>query len=1023
MKNTMKKYIYTLIMLAGVTLPLFSQNININGTVKDAKGSPLVGVVVSSEDGESRGVTDLNGYFSANKTRNDKYFIFSLLGYKSEKAEIRGDMVVILPADISNANETIELGYTALSKTDFSGSAAAADSRQLSKTPVSTLMGSFAGNLPGLISHETYSEVGRETYDLHIRGYSDMHQNSPLVVIDGVPCYPGMAGYSMAYISPQEIQSVTVLKDAASEALYGTQGSSGVIVITTKKGISGKLKVNGNIDESIEQVTTTPTFINSAEYATLRNEAAYNDGLGKNYFFSDADITKYQEGKDPLYPNTNWRKLLMKDFVQMQRIGVNLSGGTDRVTYFSNFNMMHTDGPYKTESNPKYNPNNAWYHFNFRTNVNVKIASFLDSYLNVAGNIKKEHTPGAGFLSSIYPHLFTMPSTTYGPITPNVEGSSYPADEVIVTDKENDSPYGMINRTGYYNYTVTNIYSDFGLKLDMNFLTKGLSLSGDISYMSNMTNSLGTTKDYRRYKRDTSSSDLNFIRKGTNDDTNLSYGKGSDEFYDFLYRGKLNYDRDFGDHHINALAYSFYQRFEGSDILTHTHVISGVDIAYNYAHKYAVRYDWGYSGSDQYSRQSRWTSTPAVSGAWILSNESFMKSIQAINLAKLRISYGLTANDQNGLGRYTYEDNVRLNGGGPIGYLNYTTNENSFGNPDLKAEISHKINYGLDLVFLNLVNFSIDIFKEKVDNAVIFSTMLVPSFQGIPLGSYPKTNTGSFQNKGYEVELSAGKSLKNGLEFKVGGYLAYNKDKVTNDGEISRGSDYAYPYHDIGFSYGQVFGYLVDKSNGNGFYNFQSEINNGPKYAFGTPRVGDLKYKDLNHDGTIDEKDMAPITDGTLPNYTYGVNGYIKYKSFDLSVLFQGVGRWNAYKSGMGIGDTDYDGIYGSLARNAWTAERWNNGERITYPALSTQTTINDQPSNYWVYNLAYIRLKNVEVGYTLPSKLTKKHLGISQLRFILSGENLLTWDHMKSDDFGPEGNYQSVPVYRVYNIGIRVMF
>jgi hypothetical protein len=485
----------------------------------------------------------------------------------------------------------------------------------------------------------------------------------------------------------------------------------------------------------------------------------------------------------------------------------------------------------------------------------------------------------------------------------------------------------------------------------------------------------------------------------------------------------MNYVFNLNDHHLDATAYSFYQQYENTAYLPYTHITSGVDISYNYAHRYALRLDYGYSGSEQYSRQSRWTSTPAASAAWIISNEPLMKSVPAISLAKIRVAYGMTANDQNGLGRYTYEDNVTLSSGGSIGSLQYTINENSIGNPNLRAEKTKKTNLGLDFGLFNLVSLSVDVFKEKLNNAVISSTSLVPSYQGVALSSYPSTNAGSYENKGYEVELSVGKSFKDGFEFNLGGYVAYNKDKVINDGEISKGSDYAYPYHDRGFSYGQVFGYVVDRKNGNGFYNFKSEINNGPTYSFGTPRVGDLKYKDLNNDGVIDAKDQAPITYGALPNYTFGINGLVKYKSFDLSFLFQGVARWNSVYSGLGVWENNYDGSFGSLHKNAWTEDRWNNDEKITSPALSTQTSTNQQVSEYYVYNRSYVRLKNLEFGYTLPLNVTK-HFGIEKLRFVLNGQNLLTWDHMKSKDFGPEADsYQSVPVYRVYNIGVRATF
>jgi TonB-linked SusC/RagA family outer membrane protein len=659
-----------------------------------------------------------------------------------------------------------------------------------------------------------------------------------------------------------------------------------------------------------------------------------------------------------------------------------------------------------------------------RANVDVKVNDYIDAYMNVAGNVKKEHTPGAGYLGSVYSHLFTMPATVYGPVTPTIDGTSYAGDQVVVTQQENTSPYGQVNRTGYDNYTWTNVYANFGLKLNLDFLTKGLSVTGDVAYMSNTKNALYTDKNYRRYIRDTSSDDLNFIRKGTEDNTNLSYSKSRSEFYDLSYRGRVNYSRSFGEHHVEAMGYALYQRFEDTSVYPQMHVMSGIDASYDYANRYALRLVMGYSGCQQYARKSRWTATPAVSAAWLISNESFMKAVKPISLAKLRVAYGTTADDRTGLDNYSYEDNITVNQGGAIGSLSYTLNENSLGNPNLKAEKSKKFNLGVDLGFLNMIDLSVDIFKEKIDNAVISSTSLVPSYQGISLGNYPKSNSGSFENKGYEISLAIGKEFNNGFSFKVGGFMAYNKNKVIDSGETSKGPDYAYPYRSQGFAYGQVFGYLVDYSNGNGFYNSQSELDNaGVTYSFGTPRVGDLKYQDLNGDKVIDSKDQAPVTYGSLPNYTYGITGYFKYKNFDLSMLFDAVGRWNSVYSGLGVYETSYDGCFGSLHRDAWTAERYANGGNIKYPALSTKTNTNQQTSDFFVYNRSYFRLKNLEIGYTLPAALVK-HVGLEKIRIVLSGHNLFTINKMKSDDFGPEANsYTAIPVYRTYNIGVRASF
>jgi TonB-linked SusC/RagA family outer membrane protein len=571
----------------------------------------------------------------------------------------------------------------------------------------------------------------------------------------------------------------------------------------------------------------------------------------------------------------------------------------------------------------------------------------------------------------------------------------------------------MINRTGYTNYTVNNIYAKFGLKLDLGFLTKGLTAGGDIAYRSYSNSGLFTSKDYRRYQRDISATELSFIRKGTSDNSSLSYSKSTDEFYDLYYKGNINYHFDYFEHHIDATAFGWYQHYEFSRAeMPYDHALFGVDVAYNYAHKYMLRLDYATSGSEEFARNNRWVKTPALSAAWVISKEKFMKALPFISNAKVRVAYGKTANDRLGLPRYPYEDVITYNG---------ATNENRYGNPNIHAETVKKANIGIDLGFFNMIDFSFDIFNEKCDNVVCTNTIDIPAFQGIPLGSYPFTNSGKIKNHGFESSLSVGKQYKD-FEFKVGGNLAYAKDKIISVGEISLGDDYVYPHRIEGLSYGRTFGYEVDYSNGNGMYNFQSELDKVPTYSFGKPRLGDLKYKDLNKDGTIDQKDMVPITRGAIPQITYGISGYAKYKDFDISLLFDGIGKFDRFYSGAGVWETDYDGIFGSLHRNSWTQDRWNNSEKITYPALSTKTSVNHQPSDFFVYNCSYIRLKSLEIGYTLPTSIPKS-IGLQSVRFVLNGQNLIIWDHMKSDDFGPEGSYMGIPVYRTYNIGLKVSF
>lgn len=1007
---------------------------SIHGTVTDEFGKPLAGVTVNSGDGKTGTSTDVKGEYTIPVNKENEWLVFSYRGYSTHKAALseKDRIDVQLKWDAYKKDEIIQLGYTSQRRGEISGSVATVSGEELEKSPVANLTQSFAGRLSGLTTQETYSELSRANTNLYIRGLSAARGNGPLVMIDGI-----IVSYNnnetLEYISANEIESVSVLKDASTQAIYGIQGANGLVVVTTKRGRKGSTQIKTSFDQSMQQVTTKPTFYNAADYAEMRNQAAYNDGRGKNYLFSDQQILHYRSGDNKdLYPNNNWYNRYMKDFAAMQRVGVNVTGGNDKVQFFSNVNFMHQGGQFITDQK-KYNPNanNVW--VNYRTNVDMSLNKYLKAFVRLSGNVKRERTPGSEN-AAIYSSLFQIPPTVYGPLTPEVRDPNTgdvidAGGKVITTERVNSPTYGMLNRTGYVRHTVTNITSQFGLNLDMGFLTKGLDLSGVLAYQTNAVGSLRTTQDYERWVRKDDPDKLSFIKKGSQINSPLAYSKGHLYYYHLTYNTALNYKRDFGRHHIGGMAYMFFQNLTKADtgspgLLPYNRVSSGAEATYSYDNRYMVKFDVGYSGSEQYARGSRFIATPAVSGAWVVSNESFLNDINWLGNLKLRASYGKTANDQNGLARFAYLDNITVTNGGPIDYLQYNVNENQVGNPFIQAEISTKQNYGIDLGLFNAFSFSADVFKEHMNNMVVSAISTIPLYQGVPLTNYPQTNTGKFENKGYEITAGYSKPVNRNLTLSVGGLFSYAKNTLININEALRTKEYAYRKWKEGYSFGQDFGYLVDYSNGNGFFNSQSEIDNSKlTYGFGVPRPGDLKYRDLNNDGKIDERDKAPIGTGDLPRITYGMSAGITYKSFDLSFLFQGVGNYSSLIGGQGVWETDFDGVFGALHQNAWTPERYNNKEKITAPALSLAKTVNQEASDYINYDRSYLRLKNLQLAYTLPLSLSKT-ISAEKVKFLFSGQNLLTWDKMKSHDFGPEGGgYASFPVYRVYNVGVNVVF
>jgi len=1032
-KLTIKRTLLLAFMLMfslGTTVSAQKLAASFNGIVTDEFGKPLAGVTINDESGKTGTTTNLKGEYSIINSDITK-LVFSDFGYITKKVAA-GEMErmdVQLIWDAHKKGEVIQLGYTSQLRNDISGSVATVSGTELEKSPVANLTMAFAGRLAGLTTQETSSELSRANTNLYIRGLSGARGNGPLVMIDGI-IVSYNSNQTLDYISSNEIESVTILKDASTEALYGIQGANGLMVITTKRGKKGEAQITASLDQSMQQVTTQPTFYNSGDYAEMRNQAAYNDGHGQNYLFSADQIAKYRAGNDAMYPNNNWYDKYMKSFATMQRVGINVTGGNDKVRYYSNINFMHQGGQFITDQT-KYNPdaNNTW--INYRSNVDVNLNKYLKAYIRLSGNIKRERTAGSSN-ANIYASLFQIPPTMYGPKTPDIldpkTGAVVTPGQVITTERVANPTYGMLNRSGYVRSTVTNITSQFGLDLDMSFLTKGLNLTGIFAYQTNSVGSLSTTQNYERWLRSSNPDTLVFTKKGSDNNTPLAYGKSSSFYYNLTYNAALNYKRNFDKHQIGGMAYFFYQNLTKADnsipgLLPYNRISSGAEGTYGYDGKYLVKFDVGYSGSEQYARSSRYTTTPSASVAWVASDEAFMADLKWLSNLKIRGSYGKTANDQSGLARFAYLDNITVTSGGNIGYLQYTVNENQVGNPNIQAEVSTKQNLGLDMGLFNALSVTVDVFKEQMDNMIVSAVSTVPLYQGVPLANYPQSNVGIFKNKGYEITADYNKMINHNLTISVGGAFSYAKNTLIKVNEPVKSADYTYRKVQEGYSYGQEFGYLVDYSKGNGFFNTQAELNsNTLVYGFGTPRLGDLKYQDLNKDGKIDERDKAPIGYGALPLVTYALRGSATYKSFDLSLIFQGVGKYSTIYSGQGVYETDYDGVFGSLHKNAWTPERYSTGAKITAPALSLAQTVNQQSSNYYNYDRSYLRLKNLQLAYTLPASIAKS-ISVARVRVLLSGQNLITWDKMKSKDFGPEGSYTTFPVYRVYNLGVNVSF
>ena len=955
--------------------------------------------------------------------------------------------------------ENVNLGYVWQPAEAVTGAVSSISGEELEKSPVSNLTQTLTGRLSGLVNMEEDGQPGRlGTVSSYIRGIYTVNGNTPLIILDGVIC----SLETIDYITPQEIESVFILKDASTTAIFGAEGGNGAIVINTKRGENRKLSVKVTFDQSFQQMTRRPEFIESWQYATMRNQAWQNDGAVGAAPYTQEQIEAYRSGTNrDLYPNTDFYGMMFRPWALSQRAGISTMGGNEKIRMYSNINFLHQGGQFINDQSTfstgerTYDPKaGSSYRLNFRTNLDFDINRYLSGYLRLSGNVTKENAAGnsdsqpiSESHKAIYSALFMLPPTLYGPYTPIQTDPDNPEIKTggdILTNEYVDNPaYGLLNRSGYGKYTGTNIMAQAGLNLDMGFLTEGLRLTGMFAYETNSSGYHHIGADYQRWVRSDDPDNLTFtqIGVGTWDDKPLDQTGEAGLGYKlalFSYRmhanARIEYDRTFGPHGVSAMAYGYYQNYisestESIQGFPYNRVATGISAGYNYDRRYYVKFDAACSGSEQFARSHRFVFTPALSAGWVITEEDFMPESGWLNLLKIRASAGLTANDKIGDGRFMYSDNYTHGGSMYIESLTYSLEELMVGNPSLSPERIFKQNYGVDLKLFNSLSLSFDWFRSLNSNMLVNPVSEMPSFAGEPESVLAPVNRGRMTNNGVELGIAYLKALTPDIDIWAGGNFTYARNTVTEHLELPMGEGYAYQYRSEGYSVGQNFGYLIDRSQSGGYFTSQEQLDN-VYYTFGTPRLGDFIYKNLNGDKTedgrdiIDEKDLAPIGYSSIPEIVYAANFGIRYRGFELSFLIQGTANSSRdFHEVMGMDESLYGGIYSDIHLNAWTPERAASGSRITFPALSTGSSVSRQPNDFFIMNTSYIRLKNLELSYSLPESVTRR-IKASRIKFVLSAQNLFTIDWLPTKWIDPEiASLDSFQNYRVFNVGIRMAF
>lgn len=1041
-----------LLMVVGTGTALAQQSgKTITGKVLDENNQPMPGVTIIVDGTTNGTMTGSDGTFTLGGVPSGATVIVSCIGYTDQVLpEGKSNYVVSLVPDSEMLEETVVVAFGQQKKLSVTGAISTVASADLRKTTSTRLDNALAGRVTGLTSMQSGGgQPGVDGATMYLRGAATTNGKSPLILVDGVE------RDNIRTIDMNEVESISVLKDASATALYGVQGANGVILIQTRKGQKGKAQLNISVDQSWTSFTKEPSRLHSWEYCELRNEALMNDRQAPE--FSEETIAKFRNpllGLDPsspdydnqvairkaVYCDNDYYRMYLKSNTPQTRANANISGGTDFVNYFVNVGYIHQGGNLNTESPDYlgYDPQCYMNRLSLRSNLDFHITKNLTASLNIASYAENVNMPAVGDLyrgdqswmitDIIYQSQTILPISP-GPVTdPRFGGVS---DGVVGYNYLDRSAYEIINRRGFHTNKRKNLNTQFSVNWDLSELvTKGLSVNGMAAYDTYNIGVLEGRKKERVYnvRVDYDSETLSYSSSNGDKIEPLTMTSSRLSNYQIYVQGSINYARTFGKHNVTAMATAYRRFWEGTSADIPYNVLgTAARATYSFDDRYLVEGNLGYNGSEQFAPSKRFGLFPSGSIGWIASNESFLKGNKYLTWLKFRASYGLVGNDSMGGLRFLYQDDNKIQSGNGFvqGLGGKIVKEGLIGNKSITWELSKKMNLGVEIGLFKDFRINVDYFTEKRDQ-ILLKRRTVPSFQGVSSDYIPRVNMGKVDNHGVDVEVSYSHTFNRDFSISSRVNFGFNDNTAIELDEPMRSEEYAYQYHEEGFRLGQEFGYLIDwDSPGNGYFTSQDEIDSYYPYGFGgKPRVGDFVYKDVNGDGVIDQKDLSPIGySTTVPGLNYGISLGLNFKGIDFNVLFSGLGRYSKYYSGQGVVEWTKQGTYFDWTRNGWTEERYKNGEKITYPAISTTKTVSHTENDFFIQNRSFLRLKNIELGYTLPERFLSK-VGVKALRVYVSGQNLFVWDNLRITHIDPEqNNSYGYPITKNVTLGLNINF
>lgn len=1005
-----------LLLFCFSVVPIWAQkSIEVTGRVVDERGGEMPGVTVLIKGTTTGTVTDLYGKYRITVPSQSTILQFSFIGYQSVEETVNGrtNIDVKFKETVSELEEVVVVGYGSQKKVSVVGSVSTVEVKRLSSMASPSLSTTLGGQLPGIITRQSIGEPGYDQATVYIRGMGTWGNRNPLVLIDGVE-------RNMNYINTEEIESISVLKDASATAVYGVRGANGVIIITTKSGQIGKPKVSFRSEFAMQTPQRLAKYIDGAEYAQLVNEARYyNDPDNYQPRYTDEDIELYRNGSDPyLHPNVDWQDEVLRKHTFQTINNLNISGGTDVIRYFMNVGYTMQNGMYKVDNLNKYNTNANINRYNFRSKIDVNLSKRLEVSLGVGGIIQQNNFPA----TDSYTFFNSLGGTN--PITfpkNNPDGSIGGGGSWYASN-----PWGVLTQSGYINKSHNIVQGTFSAKWDLSWLVPGLSVNGKFAYDHAYE---GTTTRSKKFEvKQYLGKDENGVDQYQllQEPTPLGYSHGSACNRSIYMEGSINYSGQFGKHGVSAMLLGNRREYvndtAGSSIdnLPFRSLGLAARASYDYDHRYLLEYNMGYNGSENFPAGNRFGFFPSISLGWVISNESWWK-LDAISNFKIRGSLGQVGNDQIGR-RFLFLTTMKTGGAQSymFGYDPQTLpgiEELQMGNDDVTWEVSTKMNVGLDLGFFdNALTVQIDAFKEWRDG-ILMQRQIIPTVTGYYPWVVPYGNIGKTENKGMDALVEFKKQTKSGFFYSLRGNVSFARNTIIENDEPHK--KYAYQ-SEKGKPIDQPFGLVAI-----GFFTDEADIANSPKQTFqSVVRPGDIKYMDMNDDNVIDTYDRVAIGYPRTPELMYGFGGTLAYKNFDFSAYFTGAARTSvflesedfwAFKNGEGtynINREYYD--------NRWTPETASTAK---YPLISA----GDSPNNYqrstlYMRDASYLRLKNIELGYTFKTTMLK-NFSIESIRLFTNATNVLTFDKL-DDIMDPEApNTKSYPMQGTWNFGFQMNF